>query len=400
MSVNGSSNNGGRDPWRRPKEEGPPDLIQLIKNIFNKTSQKTSASNLGGSAGFGSVIVAVILILIVVWALLGIYLVNPAEQAVVLRFGKYIKTVGPGPHWLPRFIDSEQKVNVQQIKSFPYHAEMLSKDENIVSVKLQVQYRIDNPHNFLFNVVDPEKTLQQAVSSALRQMVGQMDLDPLITTGRQQLTEQVTAQLKQILSNYQIGIEVVDVALQEVKPPTAVTAAFDDVVKAREDRQSYINKANAYAKNRVLLANGIAARLEQEANAYFYIVVAKAKGESARFLALLTPFQQSPVVTSKRLYLETMSYILNRTQNVIVNGNNLIYLPINQMLNNSGLNKIPVTPLKTSNARLSNHESSEADENDVIEDNEDLNAGSNSNTESTPYVYPDRPSYSNEGGVK
>lgn len=387
MAINQPLASRNQDPWRRNAEEGPPDLAHLIKSFFTKLSrQKSPQSKFSGNASLllGSV-VAVVLVL---WLLSGVFLVGPAEQAVILRFGKYVSTVNSGPHWIIPFIESQKKVNVQKISSFPYQSEMLTKDENIVTVKLQIQYRIANPKEYLFNVVSPEKTLQQAISSALRQIVGQMDLDPLITTGRQNLTQQVTAQLNSILNLYKTGIEVVDVALQEVKPPAAVTPAFDDVVKAREDRQSYINKAVAYSKNRVLAASGVAARLKQEADAYRFIVVARAKGESARYLALLKPYKEAPEVTQERLYLDTLAGVLSKTKNIVVdvnNGNNIFYLPIDQMSSRKIEATLPSSKLLKNNL----------EENEI--DNATSSSVSGRSSSGSSSFYPDRPSYTNHG---
>ena len=319
MRSTGSQNN--RGGWRSGPEDGPPDLVQLFKKFFLRFNYLHASL---GAVGLSS------LIILSIWLISGFFLVSAAEQSVVLRFGKYIETLSPGPHWIPVLFESRYTINTQRIESFPYESEMLTKDENIVSVKVQVQYRITNLKDYLFNIVTPVLTLQQAISSTLRQVVGQMNLDPILTTGREELTQRVEEQLRKTLQIYKSGLDVREVTLQSVRPPEAVTAAFDDVVKAREDKQRYINQAEAYAKKKVLIAEGQIARIEQEANAFRYSVVAEATGATARYLALLKPYQQAPIVTRERLYLDTMTQVLNNTNNIFVEGtgnNNMLYLP-------------------------------------------------------------------------
>ncbi len=255
---------------------------------------------------------------------------------MVLRFGRYVKTVTPGPHWIPPVIEKRFTVNVQKISQLPYQAEMLTQDENIVSVALTVLYRIEDPNKFLFNVVNPMVTLQQATSSALRQVVGQMTLNTVLTTGRQELRDKVAKQLDKTLAIYQTGIDVTDVTLQPAKPPEAVTHAFDDAIKAREDEQRYINQAKAYARKVESIVKGQTARLTQSANAYKQEVVLRSRGATARYLALLKPYQRAPEVTRKRLYLDTMALVLSHTTNIIMDtsNNNIMYLPLNEILRN------------------------------------------------------------------
>lgn len=335
MASNGTQRNGGKDPWRSGHEEGPPDLAHLFKKIFGKFNQHPGQSESGDHiVKPGRLLGLAALIIVVIWALSGIFLVTPAEQAVILRFGKYERTVGPGPHWIPALFERRYTVNIQRVDSFPYESDMLTQDGNIVSVKIQVQYRIADLKEYLFSVVTPVATLQQAASSSLRQVVGQMNLDPILTTGREELAQKVMDLLQKTLSSYHSGIEVREVTLQSSKPPEAVTVAFDDVIKATEDEKRYINQAEAYAKKRVLTAQGQVARIGQEADAYRYSTVAQATGATARYLALLKPYQQAPGVTRERLYLDTITEVLKNTHNIVVegSGNNVMYLPLEQLL--------------------------------------------------------------------
>jgi modulator of FtsH protease HflK len=342
MKPNGTQRNSGKDPWRSNPEEGPPDLAHLFKKIFGKFNQRPGSGDSNRPLNPAPFAGLAVLVVVLIWAVAGIFVVSPAEQSVVLRFGKYVRTLGPGPHWIPALFERHYTVNIQRVDSFPYEAEMLTQDGNIVSVKIQVQYRIGDLKNYLFNVVTPVVTLHQAASSSLRQIVGQMNLDPILTTGREELAQKVMGLLQKTLASYHSGIEVREVTLQSSKPPEAVTAAFDDVIKATEDQKRYINQAEAYAKRRVLTAQGDVSRIAQEADAYRYSVTAQATGEATRYLALLRPYQQAPVVTRERLYLETMTEVLKNTQNILADSGsgNVLYLPLQQLLQKN-LNKTP-----------------------------------------------------------
>lgn len=323
-------------------QDQPPDLISLIKKFFAPKgdvwqSHAGKGKIFKGANGHTGRYIGIIFIVIaILWALSGIYIVAPAEQAVVLRFGRYIDTVNPGPHWIARFIDTKTTLNVQQISNFNYSSEMLTKDENIVSVSLAVQYRIQNPEQVLFNVVNPVNALHQATSSALRQIVGQMTLDAVLTTGREELRKQVSAQLNKTLKIYNTGLAITDVVLQPAKPPEAVVHAFDDAIKAREDEQTSINQAEAYNRKEIAIVKGSVARIQQDAEAYKKQVVFKANGDTARYLALLKPYDQSPFVTGKRLYIDTVSDVLSHTTNILVDsgGSNVLYLPIDKIFRN------------------------------------------------------------------
>lgn len=320
-----------KNPWER-KPDSPPDLLKLLSNFFNKKKPSD-----GGGSGFELATMwvwVVVALVALIWALSGIYIVNQAQQAVVLKFGRYAETVGPGPHWLPSLIESEQKVDIQQIRNFQYQSEMLTKDENIVNVSLAVQFRIDDPRAFLFNVVNPGASLQQATASALRQVVGQMSLDSILTTGRSELRDNVAKQLVSTVKAYDMGLEVTDVRLLPAKPPEAVTEAFDDAIKAREDEQSSINKGQAYARKVISEVKGDIAKLEQSAQAYKQEVVLQAQGNVARYNAMLKPYLAAPTVTRERLYLDTVQHVLSHTNNVIVDsgGHNVLYLPLDQMI--------------------------------------------------------------------
>jgi membrane protease subunit HflK len=348
-----------KDPWGREKKpQGPPDLEEIFRKFKNKVLGRFIKTNTSSNSDtrvnvyFGVMIGIALLIL---WALSGIFIVSPPERAVVVRFGKYITTLGPGPHWIPPFIESKRIVNIQNISNFAYASDMLTKDENIVFVSVVVQYRISDARNFLFNVVDPVGSLEQATASALRQAVGHNTLDDLLTVHRDAIRQQVAVQLQQIVNSYNTGLIVTDVTLQNVNAPEAVTAAFDDVIKAREDQKSYINQAKAYAKQVTANAQGQAARIAKEAEANQREAVLNAQGGVQGFLSLLPEYRASPETTRQRLYLSTMETILGQTNKVFIDqksGTPLVYLPLDKMI--TAQNQNPDKISKIDNPTLPN----------------------------------------------
>jgi membrane protease subunit HflK len=341
-----------KNPWER-KQDGPPDLLNLLKKTFGKKGGGDGGGDGGGAFVMPSFwLWAVIAFIVIIYLLSGIYIVNQAQQAVVLKFGQYAETVGPGPHWLLPLVETDQKVDIQQIRNFQYQSDMLTMDENIVNVSFAVQFRIDNPRDYLFNVVNPGATLQQATASALRQVVGHMKLDPILTTGRGQLRDRVATQLNETIKAYKMGIVINDVRLLQTKPPEAVTAAFDDAIKAREDGVSSVNKGEAYASKVTSEVKGQIAKLDQTAQAYKQEVVLQAQGDVARYDALLKPYLASPAVTRERLYLDTVQDVLSHTNNVIVDSgaHNVLYLPLDQMIKShlaANLSKLPTPAQNT-----------------------------------------------------
>jgi membrane protease subunit HflK len=328
----------GKEP-RNGKNE-PPDLDEALKRLQNKLkktlmggSSKTKDAQ-PDSGGGGLLALIIFLIAFILWALSGIFIVDPAEQAAILRFGKYVETVGPGPHWIPRFISSKIVLNVDRVSDYSYSAQMLTKDENLVSVAVAVQYRIGDLENYLFNVADPQESLQQATSSALRQVVGTTTLDQLITEGRETWGNNVQDSLTKILDIYKTGIVIVNVAPQPARAPENVQDAFDDAIKAQEDEKRFKEQAQAYEARVVPIAEGNAKRIYAEAKAYAEQAVLKAAGDVAEFLALLPAYNQTPVVTSERMYLDTMQQILSKSSKILVDGKagNLIYLPLDKLI--------------------------------------------------------------------
>jgi len=359
MAWNEQGNKGQKNPWNRgAKGQGPPDLDEIARKVRDKLSSllgwkkstgshsnRTGSGGTGGNAGgtpkmiFEKVtrthVGIGVGVLFGLWLVSGIYIISPMKRGVVLRFGQYARTVEPGPHWLPRFIESYLTVNVQEATSFTYTDEMLTRDGNIVSVELSVMYRRDNVRDFLFNVKDPQDSIKQATASALRQVIGDSLLDDILTTGRQQIRDEVQQQLVAILTPYKTGIEIIDVNLQPAKPPEAVTEAFDDVIKARKDEKRFINEAVAYASQYNEIVVGQVERILREAEAEKERLVADATGDVAQFKALLSLYKAQPEVMRVRLYLDAFESILSKSSKVLVatkKGQNILYLPIDKML--------------------------------------------------------------------
>ena len=344
MAWNEPGGSGNKDPWgNRNNEQGPPDLDEIIKKLQNKFSGLFGGGGGGakqGRSGGGIGLSFIAVILLVIWALSGIYIVDQGKQGVVLQFGAFNKITDPGPHWYPRFIQSVEIVDVEQVRSvnlgrIPDEALMLTQDENIIDIKFTIQYKVKDPRDFLFNVRDPDATLRQVTESAGREIVGKSKLDFVITEGRQDVALRAEKLIQDILDSYNAGLLVVKLNMQDAQPPQQVQAAFDDAIKAREDEVRQINEAEAYANDILPKARGSAARRIQEAEAYREEIVQKAQGESERFLKVLSEYTKAPKVTRERLYLEAMESVMANSNKVMVDvkeGNSLMYLPIDKIM--------------------------------------------------------------------
>lgn len=350
----------GKDPWSGKNQ--PPDLDEALKRFqekLKKTFRRSSNSEQPLNNKTNSFWIALILLLMgVLWAVSGIFIVDPAEQAVILRFGKYIETVGPGPHWIPRIIATKIVKNVDRVLDYSYSAQMLTKDENLVAVSVVVQYRIGDLEDYLFNVSDPQESLQQATSSALRQVVGTTTFDQIITEGREAWGNSVQDTLVKILNRYKTGIVVVNVSPQPARAPEYIQDAFDDAIKAREDEKRFKEQAFAYQARVVPIAEGNAKRILEEAKAYAQQVILRAKGEVAEFLALLPEYTLAPRVTSERMYLETMQRVLSKSSKIIVDNksSNLLYLPLDKIVKEGSVS-IPSKMVNNNNAQTSTSDS-------------------------------------------
>jgi membrane protease subunit HflK len=329
---------GNRDPWNGGRrKDGPPDLDEMLKRLrarFSGTGGGGGRSLPSGGAGLVGIAI------VVLWLLSGFYIVDEQERAAVLRFGAYTTTTNPGLRWhIPWPVEKEERVNVTGVRSVTDKADMLTQDENIVELELTVQYRVSSAQNYLFNISDPDMTLRQATKSAVREVVGQSKMDFILTLGREEVADKTKRLLQERLDEYKSGLVVTEVNLQQAQPPELVQPAFADAIKAREDQQRLKNEAEAYANDRLPKARGGAARQIAEAEGYRDRLVAEAEGDASRFTQLLAEYKKAPRVTRERLYLETMGDVLGSTSKVLIDvdkGGPMIYLPLEQMLKNSG----------------------------------------------------------------
>jgi len=343
MGWNDSDNNNDKkDPWSG-KKQGPPDLDEAFRNLQKKI-RGAMKGNKGGSSddgGAGFLFGGLAIVALIFWILSGIFIVGAAEQAAVLRFGKFVETVGPGPHWIPRFIDTKIIHNVDQRSKYTYSAQMLTKDENIVQVSISVIYRIGNLENYLFNVTDPIESLKQATASSLRQVVGHTTLDDIITKGRELWGSKVETLLSGILKDYKTGLVVVNVSPQPARAPEKVQDAFDDAITAQEDEKRFMEKARSYQEKVLPIARGRAERLLSEAQADAEEWVLQAEGAVAKFVAILPQYQRAAKLVRQRMYINTIEEVLSQTSKILVDGKsgNMLYLPLDKILSKSSAMK-------------------------------------------------------------
>lgn len=330
---------GDKDPWGNRGDQGPPDLDEAIRKLQSQLSGIFGGRG-GGSGGSsfnlsGNVLGLAAFILVAVYVFTGIYQVDLQERGVVYRFGAVQEDIKqPGLHWNPPLIDEVELVNVTQVRSHSHQALMLTKDENIVDVSLTVQWIVDNAVGYRVNVKQPTVSLDHATESALRHVVGSSTMNQVITDGREAIAGEVQTRLQQYLTNYGTGIYVSKVNIDRSAPPEQVEDAFNDVQKAKEDQQRFINQANAYLESIVPEARGRAQRQIEEASAYRDQVIAKAEGEAERFEKLLKEYAQAEEVTRNRLYIDALESVFTNASKVMVDvegGNNLMYLPLDQL---------------------------------------------------------------------
>ncbi len=354
----GGGNGGGRDPWKGGDGQQPPDLDEVFANVQRRLKKIIGGGDGGGSGGSGSgsggsfagiaLLVVVLALIWIVWN--SVHIVDESERGVVLRFGEYSRTLSPGLNvtW-PHPIEQVEKVNVSRVRSLENRARMLTGDENLIELSFAVQYRIIEPEKFLFNVQLPEDSLAHAADSSLREIIGTNNMDFILEIGRGQIALDAQELLVEIIDRYDPGIEVTSFNLQEVRPPSQVRAAFDDVVRAREDQIRFANEAQAYANQEVPEARGRAARVLEEAQGYRDARIAQATGESDRFIAIYEEYARAPEVTRQRLYLETLEEVYGRSAKVLMDvsdSNQMIYLPLDKIRDGSPALRAPA-PLMT-----------------------------------------------------
>jgi len=339
MAWNDSGN--GKDPWKK-EDDQPTDLDQIVQNWQRKLSSITGGRRGGGGGGSSANAAGgwvLVMLLIVAWLFTGLYRVDEAERGIVQRFGAYTGTTLPGLHWhFPFPIETVDIVNTNAVDNYALDTEILTGDEQYVSVQMVVQFRRSDPVAYSFNVVDPDATLQDVTEGALREVVGTSTLEVLVTERRDEIAPRTQAILQTTLDAYGTGIDVTSISLERLDYPQAVQAAVDDTQRARNDRDRFVLEADRYAQDLIPRARGRAQRIIQEAEAYRDRVIADAEGAAARFTALLEEYRKAPRVTRERLYIEAVEEVYANSNKVILDSEgsgNLLYLPIDRLVDQS-----------------------------------------------------------------
>jgi membrane protease subunit HflK len=360
MSWNEPGGDKNKDPWSGRKEEnGPPDLDEAIRSlqdklggIFGGGQGDNNESSPPSLKGLGFLALGAIAL----WGASGFYIVDEGNRGVEMRFGKYIATTQPGLNWkLPSPIETVEIVNISKQRflevgyrsgggrqrgmgSVAKEALMLTKDENIVDVRLAVQYQVNDAKKYLFNIMNQTATLKQVTESVERGVIGGSTMDFVLTEGRSQIVADIKAEIQNVMDSYESGVIITSVNLQDAQPPEQVQSAFEDAIKAREDKQRLINEAETYANDVVPKARGAAARILQESEGYKSRIISAAEGDVSRFSQILTEYNKAPEVTRKRIYLDTMETVMSGTDTVMVDvkgGNNIMYLPLDKLADKS-----------------------------------------------------------------
>ncbi|MCK5893279.1 MAG: FtsH protease activity modulator HflK [Endozoicomonadaceae bacterium] len=332
-----------QDPWgggNRGNNQGPPDLDEALRKFQQKISGIFGGKGGGGashrsSGSAAGLFVGAVVIAIVVYLFNAIYIVDEKERAVILRFGRYVETVDPGLHMYFPPVETRFRTGVTEYRTYQVSQEMLTEDENIVEVALSVQYNIANLKDYILQLSNPDGSLKEATQSAMRHVVGSSEMHSVLTEGREMLGDEVKLRLQQYLDNYGAGLYISKVNVESTHPPKQVQAAFDDVIRAREDEERSKNEAESYANQVVPEARGDAQRILEEANGYRTEVISRAEGDANRFIKLLGEYKKAPGVTRERLYLDAMQSVLSSTSKVLVDmkgGNNMMYLPLDKLM--------------------------------------------------------------------
>ena len=360
MAWNEPGNNGkDRDPWGNSgKNQTPPDLDRVFRNFLQKLSALMGGGRRSGGDVSGLGISLVLMVAVVAWVISGFYTIREAERGVVLRFGKFYQSVEPGLRWKATFIDQVIPVDVESVRSLPAAGFVLTQDENVVRVEMDVQYRVTDARKYLFSVTNADDSLSQATDSALRYVVGHTAMDEVLTRGRERVRQDTWQELEKTIEPYDMGITVVDVNFLPARPPEEVKDAFDDAISAQEDEERFIREAEAYAREVEPKARGQVKRLEEEAQGYKQQIVLKATGEVARFNEMLPQYLAAPELTRERIYLDTMEEIYSKVNKVLVElpqgTNSMIYLPLDKLVTGKSADALrqaaPVAPTPRTSA--------------------------------------------------
>lgn len=373
-----SGKNGSEPPRRPEKQDGPPDLDEVwrdfnsrLGSLFGKKGRRSPPGGMPPGSGNGpsmpkgspKLLIIGGVVAVGLWMASGFTIVQEGQVAVVTRFGEYTKTLNPGLQWRwPAPIEDYQTVNISQLRTFEVgyrgsarnkvlpESLMLTTDENIVDMQYVVQYRLlpTGAPDYLFNTNNPDESVRQAAETAMREVVGKQPMDTVLYSGRTQIASDVQQLAQSILDRYRTGIQISTVAIQNVQPPEQVQAAFDDAVKAGQDRERLINEGNAYSNHVLPEAQGRVARMREEAEAYRAKVVGDAQGDSARFLSVAEEYAKAPAVTRQRLYLSTMQEILSDSSKVMIDSeanSNMLYVPLDKLVQSVASDKAPSAPV-------------------------------------------------------
>lgn len=353
-----------KDPWgKRPSDS--PDLDEAINELktrfgafFGRRPKRSADGGKARRSPPGRLVGLALIILLVVFVLSGFYVIDAGWHGVVLRFGAYHTTTSPGLHWAFPLMDDVLPVNTAQVRileigyrtgggAVPREGLMLTRDENIIDVRLAVQYQVSDARKFLFKVKNPynapDETIKQVTESALREVVGKQEMDFIIARGRATVSDRTAELIQGTLDQYDSGVQIRSINFQEVQPPGYVQAAFDDAVKSREDKERFINEANAYRNEVLPRAKGESARVLEDAVGYRARVIAEAEGDASRFAALLAEYRKAPAVTRQRLYIDAIEQVMQSTGKVLIDtdsGNNLLMLPLEQLFQQGGRARI------------------------------------------------------------
>jgi membrane protease subunit HflK len=347
---------GLNDPqWGKNNDGGPPDLEDLLRKLNQKVSSMMGgkggsgkSGGDGGAQGFAPGVGLIAVIVALLWAASGFYIVNEGQRGVVLRFGEKVDVKEAGPRWhLPYPIETVEVVNLSQVRTVEVgyrenvknkilkESLMLTDDENIIDIQFAVQYFLSDPSDYLFNNRMPDENVRQAAETAIREVVGKSKMDFVLYEGREQVAASATKLIQDILDRYKSGILISKLTMQNAQPPEQVQAAFDDAVKAGQDRERQKNEGQAYANDVIPRASGTAARLIQESQGYKQSVIANAEGDASRFKQVLVEYEKAPGVTRERMYLDMMQQVMGNVSKVMVdqkNGNSLLYLPLDKLM--------------------------------------------------------------------
>ncbi|MGB7650569.1 MAG: FtsH protease activity modulator HflK [Gallionella sp.] len=380
---------GINDPqWGKNNNGGPPDLEELLRKLNAKIAALMGGKNARGNNNNGAPmppapsiaggVGLLVIIAVLIWLATGFYIVDASQRGVVLRFGKQVETTEAGPRWhLPYPIETVEMVNLSQVRTMEIgyrdnvknkmlkESLMLTDDENIIDIQFAVQYILRDPGEYLFNNRNPDEGVRQAAETAIREVVGKSTMDKVLYEEREKVAVDVTKLIQEILDRYKSGIVVKQITMQGTQPPEQVQAAFEDAVKAGQDRERQKSEGDAYAKDVVPRAKGMAARLKEESEGYKQSVIANAEGDASRFKQILVEYEKSPAVTRERMYIDMMSQVMGNISKVMVdqkNGNSMLYLPLDKLIeaSRSGAAVAEATPVATAPVSSQSNDNSAA----------------------------------------